>query len=468
MSESKLKIFNTLTREKEEFIPLDGNNVRFYSCGPTVYWHPHIGNMRSYIFNDLLKRVLTYNGFKVTHVMNYTDVGHLTSDGDTGDDKIEQAAKKENKKASEIAEFYIKTFDEDALKLNIIPPSITCKATDYIKEQIDIIKDLEDKGIAYKTADGIYYDTTKYDDYAKLGRLNIEGLDSGHRIDAGEKRNKTDFALWKFSVEPGIRQQEWDSPWGIGFPGWHTECVVMATKHLGNQFDLHTGGEDHIQVHHTNEIAQAEMSYGKRPWVKYWMHGAYLNFKGEKISKSKGGLYTIPDLMEQGYDPLTFRYFCISANYRKQTNFSMEALSGSGKALESLKLAVQEIKSKDDSNKTESFDKYKQNFLDAINDDLNTPQALSVLHAVVKNTKLGNKEKLELILDFDKVFGLKLDETNIQEKITTSKEVEDLLIARTKAREDKDWNEADKIRDKLKKLGYEVNDTANGPILKKI
>lgn len=464
----KLQIYNTLSRKKEELIPLDDNNVRFYSCGPTVYWHPHIGNMRAYIFNDILKRVLLYNNFKVTHVMNYTDVGHLTSDGDTGDDKIEQAAKKENKKASEIAEFYIKAFDEDALKLNILPPTITCKATDYIKEQIDIIKDLEDKDIAYKTSDGIYFDTTKYDDYAKLGRLNIEGLDQGHRIASGEKKNKTDFALWKFSEKPGIRQQEWDSPWGVGFPGWHTECVVMATKHLGEQFDLHTGGEDHIQVHHTNEIAQAEMSYEKRPWVKYWMHGAYLNFKGEKISKSKGGLFTIPDLMEQGFDPLVFRYFCLSANYRKQTNFSMEALTGAQKTLERLKLAIQDIKSKNDSKKTDYYDKYKQEFLDAINDDLNMPQALSVLQAVIKEIELGNKEKLELILNFDKVFGLKLDVANLKKETQASKEVEDLLKARETARKNKDWNEADKIRDKLKDLGFEVNDTADGPILKKI
>jgi len=242
----------------------------------------------------------------------------------------------------------------------------------------------------------------------------------------------------------------------------------MATKHLGEQFDLHTGGEDHIQVHHTNEIAQAEMSYGKRPWVKYWMHGAYLNFKGEKISKSKGGLYTIPDLMEQNYNPLSFRYFCLSANYRKQTNFSMEALSGSAKTLDRLKLAVQKIKSKDDSNKTDSFDKYKQEFLDAINDDLNTSQALSILQAVIKDSELGNKEKLLLILDFDKIFGLKLNVSKNLEIVSASKEVEDLLTARTKARKEKDWDEADKIRDKLKELGYKITDTAEGPILKKI
>lgn len=456
-----MKIFNTMSREKEEFKPMD-DEVGFYSCGPTVYWHPHIGNMRSYIFNDTLKRVLEYNNFKVKHVMNYTDVGHLTSDADEGEDKIEKAAAKEKKTAQEIAEFYIKAFDTDALKLNIIPPTVTCKATEYIKEQIDIIKDLEEKGFTYKTDDGIYFDTTKFDDYAKLGRLNIDGLDTGHRTDMRGKKHKTDFALWKFSETPGVRQQEWESPWGIGFPGWHTECVVMASAHLGEQFDIHTGGEDHIQVHHTNEIAQAECSYQKRPWVKYWMHGSYLNFDGEKISKSKGGLFTIPELAEKGFDPLAFRYFCLTSLYRKQTNFSLEALESSQKTLEKLRNAVIELRKKDDSKG--SIDKHKKDFLEAINDDLNTPQALSVLWAVIRDPELGSKEKLELTYDFDRVLGLDLE--NYKEKaVEATEDVQKLLEEREKARKEKDWKKADELRDKIKELGFSIKDTPEGPVL---
>jgi len=458
-----LKLFNTMSREKEEFKPI-GNEVGFYSCGPTVYWHPHIGNMRTYVFNDVLKRVLLYNGFKVKHVMNYTDVGHLTSDADEGEDKIEKAAKKEKKTAQEIAEFYIKAFDKDALALGIMPPTQTCKATDYIKEQIELIAVLEKKGTVYKTDDGMYFDTTKFSDYAKLGRLNIEGLDSGHRTDVRGKKNKTDFALWKFSDKPGVRQQEWDSPWGIGFPGWHTECVVMATAYLGEQFDIHTGGEDHIQVHHTNEIAQAESAYGKTPWVKYWMHGAYLNFGGEKISKSKGGLFTIPELAQKGVEPLAFRYFCFSSVYRKQTNFSVEALENAGKTLQKLQNSVLELKKKDDSNKTDAYEKYQKEFLDSINDDLNMPQALSVLWAVIKG-ELGSKEKLDLLLGFDQVLGFDLD--NLKEKkVAASDNVKELLKQREQARIDKDFAKADELRDKIRKLGFDIADTPDGAKLR--
>jgi len=453
-----MNVYNTLTRKKEEFKPI-GDEVGFYSCGPTVYWHPHIGNMRTYVFNDVLKRVLLYNGFKVKHVMNYTDVGHLTSDADEGEDKIEKAAKKENKTAQEIAEFYIKAFDTDALSLGIVPPTQTCKATDYIKEQIELIAALEKKGCVYRTEDGMYFDTTKFSDYAKFGRLNIEGLDSGHRTEIRGKKNKTDFALWKFSEKPGVRQQEWDSPWGIGFPGWHTECVVMATAFLGEQFDIHTGGEDHIQVHHTNEIAQAESAYGKKPWVRYWMHGSYLNFGGEKISKSKGGLFTIPELEEKGFDPLAFRYFCLSSLYRKQTNFSLEALEGAGNTLKKLQNIILELNN--DSNKTDFYDKSKKDFLEAVNDDLNTPQALSVLWTVVRSD-LGSKEKLELILDFDKVLGLNLS----IKQTDASKDVKELLKLREQARKDKDFTKADALRDKIKELGFDIADGPEGAKLR--
>jgi cysteinyl-tRNA synthetase len=287
-----LKLFNTLTRKKENFKPIKPGEVGMYSCGPTVYWYQHIGNMRAYIFADSLKRVLEYNNLKVKHIINITDVGHLTSDSDSGEDKMEKAAAKENKSAKEIADHYFKAFEKDLDKLNIIYPSKWTKATEYIKEQIDLIKKLEDKGYTYKTSDGIYYDTSKFKNYVNLAKLNKEGLQAGKRIGMGEKKNNTDFALWKFSQEEGKRQQEWKSPWGIGFPGWHIECSAMSMKYLGEHFDIHTGGEDHIPIHHTNEIAQSEGATGKK-FVNYWMHVAFLvNNEGEKVSKSKGGCDT--------------------------------------------------------------------------------------------------------------------------------------------------------------------------------
>jgi cysteinyl-tRNA synthetase len=459
----KLVLYNTLTRKKEEFKPLNPDEVTFYSCGPTVYWHPHIGNMRAYIFNDLLKRVLAYNGYKVKHVMNYTDVGHLTSDADEGEDKMEKAAKRDGKTAQEVAEFYTKAFDDDSEKLNIIPPGLTCKATEYIQEQLDLIKVLEEKGYTYKTSDGIYFDTSKFPRYADFGKLNIEGLEEGKRIDMGEKKNKTDFALWKFSEKPGVRQQEWDSPWGIGYPGWHTECCAMSVKHLGKQFDIHTGGEDHIQIHHTNEIAQSEAAYDVHPWVNFWLHGGFLTFKGEKVSKSKGGLFTIPELEDKGFDPLDYRYLCLNTLYRKQLNFSLEVLEGAKNTYTRLKNIVIELKGKDDSNPKEND--YEKRFHESINDDLNMPQALSALWSVLRDNELGSKEKLELALKFDEVLGLKLADAKGDDVPT---EIQELAEKRIKARTDKDWAEADRLRDKIKEKGYEILDTAEGYKIKKL
>jgi len=462
-----LRLFNTLGKKIETFKPIYDNSVGMYSCGPTVYSFQHIGNLRTYIFNDILKRVLLYDGFKVKHVMNYTDVGHLTSDADEGEDKIEKAAKKEGKKAEEIAEYYAEIFEEDCKKLNIIPPEIICKATEHINEQITLIKKLEWKGFTYKTKDGIYFDTSKLDDYGKLANLDIEGLEEGKRIEMGEKKNKTDFALWKFSDIPGLRQQEWPSPWGIGFPGWHIECSAMSSKYLGEQFDIHTGGEDHIQIHHTNEIAQSEAAFGKKPWVKYWIHGAFLNFKGEKISKSKGGLYTISDLEEKGFEPIVFRYFCLNAQYRAHLNFSLEALEGAKNAFDRLKNTVIELKAKHDSNKTEDFEKYMQEFQESIDDDLNLPMALAVLWEIIKDKNLGSKEKLKLVFDFDKVLGLGLENLK-KEELEIPKEIKKIAEEREAARKAKDFKKSDEIRDKLKELGYVIEDTKEGIKLKKI
>jgi len=347
-----IRFYNTLTRKKEVFKPLKDKKIGIYTCGPTVYWYPHIGNLRSYIFPDFLKKILIFQGYSVKHVMNVTDVGHLVSNADEGEDKIEKTAKREGKTAREISEFYFNIFKQDLKKLNISEPDVWTKATEYIKEQIELIKKLEKKGYTYKTSDGIYFDTSKFRNYGKLAKLDVQGLKAGKRIAIGKKKNKTDFALWKFSEKSGERQQEWGSPWGIGFPGWHIECSAMSMKHLGETIDIHTGGEDHISVHHSNEIAQSEAATGKT-FVRYWLHGAFLNFKGEKISKSTGGLYTLSDLEKMNYSPMHLKYFYLSAHYRKPLNFTLESLNASKNAYEKLKNILFELrKSKQKINRT--------------------------------------------------------------------------------------------------------------------
>jgi len=446
-----LKVFNTLTRKKEEFKPLKIGKVGFYSCGPTVYWFQHIGNLRTYVFNDILKRVLMYEGFDVKHVMNITDVGHLTSDADFGEDKMEKAALKEGKRAEDIANFYLKVFREDMKKLNIIEPSVWCKATEHIQEQVDLILKLEKKGYTYKTEDGIYFDTSKFKDYGKLAKLNVEGLKAGKRIAVGEKKHKTDFALWKFSEEPGKRQQEWNSPWGLGYPGWHIECSAMSTKYLGQPFDIHTGGEDHIPIHHTNEIAQSECAMGRK-FVNHWLHGAFLLFKGEKVSKSKGGLYTVSELEKLGYNPLAYRYMCLLTHYRKGLNFTLENLNDAKNAYSRLKNIISELKDDGDVN-----DKYLIEFEKAIDDDLNMPLAIQSLWNLLRDEKATGK--VETIRKMDEVFGLKLFE---KEEIEVSDKVLELVKERESVRKKKDWKKSDKLRDEIKKLGFIVEDKAEG------
>jgi len=452
-----LKLFNTLGRKKQTFKPI-GKEVGMYSCGPTVYLYQHIGNLRSYIFADILKRVLLYNEFKVKHVINITDVGHLTSDADEGEDKIEKAAAREGKKAEDIANYYFKIFEEDLNKLNIISPDVWCKATEHIKEQIELIKKLEKRGYTYKTSDGIYFNTSKFKNYGKLALLNSEGLEAGKRISVGEKKNKTDFALWKFSEKPGKRQQEWNSPWGIGFPGWHIECSAMSSKYLGEQFDIHTGGEDHIPIHHTNEIAQSECAFGKKPWVNFWMHGAFLTSKGEKVSKSKGGLFTISELEEKGYSPLDYRYFCLTAHYRKQLNFSLENLDSAKISLERMKRIILEIKN--DGKKNEE---YLKEFENAINDDLDMPKTLAVLWNLVRDSKASGK--IGAVREMDKVLGLDLLK---RKKIEIPPEIVKLAKEREIARAEKNWKKADLLREEIKKKRYRVDDSEEGCSVSKI
>ena len=452
----QLKVYNTLTRKKEVFKPISKKQIGMYSCGPTVYWYQHIGNLRTYLFSDILKRILIYNNYNVKQVMNVTDVGHLTSDADTGEDKMEKAAKREGKKAQDIANYYLKLFKEDFVKLNISEPNIWCKATEHIKEQIELIKILEKKGFTYKTSDGIYFDASKLKDYGKLSRLNLKKIKAGKRISLGKKKNNTDFALWKFSEEPGIRQQEWKSPWGIGFPGWHLECSAMSLKYLGNHFDIHTGGMDHIPIHHTNEIAQSEGATGKK-FVNYWLHGAWLLFKGEKVSKSKGGLYTISDLEEKDFSPLVFRYLTLTTHYRKPLNFTLKNLEKSKEAYLRLKNIISNLKEDKKINK-----KYLSAFEKAINNDLDMPAALRVLWGLIRDEKAYGK--LGAIKKMDSVFGLGLLK---KEKIKIPKEIERFAKERQEARKKKDWEKADKLREKINKAGYILEDTKKGYNLKK-
>jgi len=445
-----LKVYNTLTRKKEVFRPIQKGFVGLYSCGPTVYWYQHIGNLRTYIFSDILKRVLIYSGYKIRHVMNVTDVGHLTSDADTGEDKIEKAAEKEGKTVRDISNFYLKIFREDLKKLNIISPDLWPKATENIKEQIELIKKLEAKGYTYKTSDGIYFDTSKVKNYGKLAGIDKKQILAGKRVRMGEKKHNTDFALWKFSEESGTRQQEWNSPWGMGFPGWHIECSAMSMKYLGEHFDIHTGGEDHRQIHHPNEIVQSEASTGKK-FVNYWMHGAFLTFKEKKISKSKGGLYTISELEELGSSPLEYRYLTFTTHYRKSLDFSIKNLKASQKSYQRLKNIISEIKDKGINKE------YLKEFENAINNDLDMPGALRVLWGLIRDEKA--KGKLETIKKMDGIFGLNLLK---MKKIKVPNNVKKLVQEREKSRKEKNWKRADDIRKEINKLGYVLEDTGRG------
>lgn len=460
-----IKLYNTLTRKKEIFVPIKKDAVGIYSCGPTVYWYAHIGNMRAYIFADILKKTFLYNKYKVKQVINVTDVGHLTSDSDTGEDKMEKAAAKENKTAEEISENYFTAFKSDLEKLNISFPDKWPKATEHIKEQIEMIKTLEKKGYTYETSDGIYFESSKFKDYGKMAKLNIEGLQKGKRISSGEKKNKTDFALWKFSSKEEKRQQEWESPWGLGFPGWHIECSAMSMKYLGETFDIHTGGEDHIPVHHTNEIAQSEAATGKK-FVNYWMHGAFLLYKGEKASKSKGGLYTISELEDLGYKAEHYRYLCLQTSYRKPLNFTLDNLDSAKTAYERLKKKVIEIKNQEHKG-TDSTKEYNQKFLEAINDDLNIPRALDILYKVLDDFDFSPKKKIKLLESFDKVLGLGISEM-VETLVIAPKKVEKLLKERESLRKAKNFAEADILRQRIREEGYELEDTSEGPKLIKL
>ena len=457
-----LKFYNTLSRKKEVFKPLKDKKVGLYTCGPTVYYFAHVGNLRTYIFEDILKRVLEYNKYKVKHVMNITDVGHLTSDADTGEDKLEKGAQRENKTVWQIADFYTKHFKKDLKNLNIKEPSIWIKATDTIKEQIDLIKILEKKGFTYKIQDGIYFDSSQLKNYGRLWGSKKREIKAGARVKmVPGKKHPTDFALWKFSPQGVKRQMEWDSSWGKGFPGWHTECVVMGVKELGIPFDIHCGGIDHIPIHHTNEIAQSEAAYNKI-LARFWLHGEFLILKKGRMGKSKGNIVILDDLIKKGFNPLAYRYLCLTAHYRSPLTFSLENLKAAQNGFK--KLSQRVINLKQQSSKVKSGDIkqkariYQERFLNLVNDDLNTPQALALLWKMLDDKNLLEKEKYSLVLDFDKVFGLGLDKK--KEKIP--QQIQELVKKRQGYRKKKQWSQADEIRKKVEKMGYKIKDTKKG------
>jgi len=458
----QLRFYDNYTRSLRPFAPLDpGGEVGLYTCGPTVYDYQHIGNYRTFLFEDVLKRVLEWNGYRVRHVMNITDVGHLTSDADTGEDKMEKGARRTGKTAWEIAQLYTDAFLADLKLLNIEDPTVLCRATDHIREQIEFIADIEKKGFAYRTSDGVYFDTSKQPGYGHLARLDVKGQEAGKRVDLGEKRSPTDFALWKFSPAGEKRQMEWDSPWGKGFPGWHIECSAMAQKYLGDYFDIHCGGEDHIPVHHTNEIAQTEARVGTR-LANFWMHGYFLLANDAKMAKSAGEFLRLQALVERGYDPLAYRYLCLTGHYRGQLNFTWDALDSAAIALERMRNGVHALR---DAGTAAADTALVDRFTGVINDDLNLPRALALGWEALRGD-LPPAVKRATLLRFDGVFGLGLAMwTPKQETVPAA--VTALAEARLAARRAKNWAEADRLRAELRAAGWDMEDRADGYALKK-
>ena len=460
---SELQLYNTFTRTKERFVALEGRQVRMYTCGPTVYGQAHLGNMRSYVFADLVRRTIVWFGWDVKQVINITDVGHLTGDGDDGEDKMELAARTHEVSAWDIAEKWTRLFKADLEKLNVQEPALWCKATDHIPEQIELIQALEKKGFVYSTHDGIYFDTMKDPQYGALARLHLDAQKTQERIEsAAHKRSAADFALWKRSPGEGVkRQMEWDSPWGVGFPGWHIECSAMSSKYLGVQFDIHTGGIDHVPVHHTNEIAQSENAFGVRPWVQFWMHNGWLMFDSGKMAKSSGGIVTVDDLAEMGIEPLAYRYFLLSAHYRQQMNYSQKAIEGAQSSYRRLVRHAIEVRDGEESRGVEHVEGFRARFRDAMGDDLNSPQALAVVWEMLRSTDLGAREKWELLRDFDRILGLGLERAQLDVP-DLDEDVKRLIEERERAREAKDWPRADEIRDALLEQGVVLEDKEGG------
>ena len=453
-----LNLFNTLGRKTEKFEPIGKKSVGLYACGPTVYQYAHIGNLRTYIFEDILKRTLKLFGYKVKHVMNITDVGHLTSDRDIGEDKVEREAKRQRKTAWSIAKFYEREFKKDLKKLNISEPDIWARATDHIKEQIELIKKLELGGYVYRISDGIYFDTAKFNKYGILLKTKVTDREVSERIIARDKKNPEDFALWKFSPQNSKRDMEWPAPWGKGFPGWHIECSAMSMKYLGSHFDIHAGGIDHIPVHHTNEIAQSEAATGKK-FVNYWLHGNFLLVRGKRMGKSEGNYFTLAELAEKKFNPLDFRYLTLTAHYRSPLLFSFEALESAAKAREHIVSLLRRAYQRKRGLNRKIITEFREKFQRAMGDDLDSPKALAILWEYAE--KISAKE----FLWADKIFGIGFDKVK---QAAIPLKIKKFVSAREKCRKNKDWTGADKIRGKIKKLGYSVEDSPTGPIILKI
>lgn len=468
---SQIEFYDTRSREQRPFEPLTPGKVGIYTCGPTVYAEQHVGNVRSRLFSDLLKRFLISEGFDVTHVINITDVGHLVSDADDGEDKMEAAAKRAGQTAGEIAAHYTELWRQDGAAVNCLPPEHNPKATDHIEEQIELAKTLDAGGYLYSISDGLYFDTSRFPRYAELAGLDLEGQSEGARIGITVgKRNPSDFAVWKFAEEGVQRLQEWDSPWGVGFPGWHLECSAMSSRYLGERFDIHTGGIDLATVHHTNEVAQSECGFGVHPWVSFWMHNEFLSMGGseggdEKMSKSKGNVKTLTDLIDRGIDPLAFRYFFLQAHYRQQQSFSDEAIGSAAKGFRRLQKIATELEAVEGDGSADEQAPYRARFREALADDLNAPRAMAVVWDVARSDSLADVDRRDLMRAFDPVLGLQLGCASavVADKWESDPRIDGLLAERNNAREAKDWATADRVRDELAAEGIEIVDSPEGP-----
>ena len=464
-----MKVYNTLTKKIEPFVPNHGKEVKLYTCGPTVYDYAHIGNLRTYIFEDVLEKSLNYLGYSVIRTMNITDVGHLANDSDDGEDKMLKGALREKKSVYEIADFYTNAFFEDCKKLNIKRQQYVSKASDHIDDYIHMIEKLLQDGYAYQANGNVYFDVSKMPDYYKLSGKNPDDLKVAVRDDVEHdtfKRNPADFGLWFTNSKFNNQAMKWDSPWGVGYPGWHIECSNIAIHFLGEYLDIHCGGVDNIFPHHSNEIAQSEAYLGHK-WCNYWMHGEYLNDETGKMSKSKGEFLTLSLLIKKGYDPLSYRYFCLESHYRKQLAFSYESLDRAVSSYQSLKNKVKHMMNEVTGEVDENlFHDYQQKFKDALSDDLNTANALTVLYEVLKHD-MNNKTKLALIEDFDQVLSLSL--LKVEEIDDDLKQqVLELIAERTEAKKEKNFARADEIREILKNMGIQIKDTREGTTFEKI
>jgi cysteinyl-tRNA synthetase len=466
-----VRLYNTLTHKIEEFRPIKEPNVGIYSCGPTVYWNQHIGHMYAYVQWDILVRFLRYLGYKVTWVMNITDVGHMTSDCDSGEDKMEKGAKREGLSVWQIADRYIKQFLDSMDSLNINRPNVLCRATDHIQEQINLIKEIEKNGFTYKTKTGLVFDTSKFPGYANFAGLNLTKQNAGERVEVDpEKKQPWDFLLWVTNQPNHIMQ--WDSPWGRGFPGWHIECTAMSVKYLGERFDIHTGGKEHIPIHHTNEIAQGFGAFGHQT-ASFWLHNEWFTMKGEKISKSLGNMILVTDIIEKGFDPLALRYLIFSSHFRTGMDFTWDALKAAQNGLKNLQqiarnLLVTKVERESLSEeKLSKIDKTRLQFEDALENDLNVPEALAVTWSLLKSN-IPARDKYDLLMHFDSVLGLRLDQLKLPEDAPVPKEIMELANKREQLRKERKWEEADQVRREILKKGYAIEDNPSGPKIIKI